>query len=94
MWYVGLYESEVGIKIAGKNINNLIYANDSTLMVESGEKRKSLLLSMKEESEKASLKLNIKKTKIMASGTITSWQIDGKKWKQWQIFFSWAPKSL
>ena len=71
MWYVGLYESEVGIKIAGKNINNLIYANDSTLMVESGEKRKSLLLSMKEESENVGLKLNIRETKIMASGPLT-----------------------
>ena len=79
MWYVELYESEVGIKIAGKNINNLTYANDSTLMVESGEKRKSLLLSMKEESEKAGLKFNIEKTKIMAPSPITSWQIDEEK---------------
>ena len=74
-----LDETKAGIKIAGKNINNLTYANDSTLMVESGEKRKSLLLSMKEESEKAGLKFNIEKTKIMAPSPITSWQIDEEK---------------
>ena len=78
MWHAGLYESEVGIKIAGRNINNLRYANDSTLMVESGEKRKSLLLSMKEESEKAGLKFNIQKMKIVASAPITLWQIEGE----------------
>ena len=73
----GLDEAQVGIKIAGRNINNLRYADDTTLMAESKEERKSLLMKMKEESEKVSLKLNIQKTKIMASGPITSWQIDG-----------------
>ena len=73
----GLEEAQAGIKISGRNINNLIYANDTTLMVESGEELKRLLMSMKE-SEKADLKLNIQKTKIMASGPITSSQIDGE----------------
>ena len=82
------------IKIAGRNFNNLRYADDMTQMAESEEELKSLLMRVKEESEKAGLKLNIQKTKIMASSPITSWQIDGKKWKQWQILFSWAPKSL
>ena len=72
----GLDEAQTGIKIAGRNINNLIYADDTTLMVESEEKLKSLLMKVKEESEKAGLKLNIQKTKIMVSGPITSWQID------------------
>ena len=72
----GLEETQAGIKIAGKNINNLRYADDTTLMTESEEKLKSLLMKLKEESEKASLKLNIQKSKIMASGTIISWQID------------------
>ena len=90
----GLEEAQAGIKIAGRNINNLIYAEDTTLMAESEEELKSLLMRVKEESEKAGLKLNIKTTKIMASGPITSWQIDGEKWKQCQISFSWAPKSL
>ena len=76
---VRLDESQAGIKIAGRNINNLRYADDSTLMAESKEELKSLLTKVKEKSEKASLKLNIKKTKIMASGPITSWQIDGGK---------------
>ena len=76
----GLQEAEAGIKIAGRNINNLRYADDTTLMAES-EKLKSLL-KVKEENEKAGLKLNIPKMKIMASGLITSWQIDGKQWKQ------------
>ena len=75
-------------------INNFIYADDITLMTESKEELKSLLIKVKEESEKDGLKLNIQKTKIMASGPIRSWQIDGEKWKQWQILFSWAPKSL
>ena len=78
----GLDEAQVGIKIAGRNINNLRYADDTTLMAEREEELKSLLMKVKEESEKAGLKLNIQKTKIMASGPITSWQIDGKQWKQ------------
>ena len=73
----GLDEAQAGIKIAGRNINNLRYADDTTLMAESEEEQKSFLMRMKEESEKAGLKLNIQKTKIMASGPITSWQIDG-----------------
>ena len=77
----GLDEAQAGIKIAGKNINNLRYADDTTLMAESEEELKSLLMKVKEESEKASLKLNIQKTKIMASGSITSWQIDGETMK-------------
>ena len=84
----GLAEAQAGIKTAGKNINNLRYADDTTLMAES-EELKSLLMKVKEESEKFGLKLNIQKTKIMASGPITSWQIDGKQWKQCQtLFFS------
>ena len=75
----GLEEAQAGIKIAGRNINNLRYTDDITLMAESEEELKSLLMTMKEESEKAGLKLNIQKTKIMASGPITSWQIDGEK---------------
>ena len=78
----GLDEAQAGIKIAGRNINNLRYADDTTLMAESEEELKSLLMKVKEESEKVGLKLNIKKMKIMASGPITSWQIDGKQWKQ------------
>ena len=74
----GLEEAQAGIKIAGRNINNLRYANDTTLMAESEEELKSLLMKVKEESEKIVLKLNIQKTKIMASGPITSWEIDGK----------------
>ena len=74
----GLEEAQAGIKIAGRNINNLRYADDTTLMAESEEELKSLLMKVKEESEKAGLKLNIQKTKIMASGPITSWQIDGE----------------
>ena len=74
----GLEEAQAGIKIAGRNINNLRYADDTTLMAESDEELKSLLLKVKEESEKVGLKLNIQKTKIMASGPITSWQIDGQ----------------
>ena len=75
---VGLEEAQAGIKIAGININNLRYADDTTLMVESEEELKSLLMKVKEESERAGLKLNIQKTKIMASGPITSWEIDGE----------------
>ena len=74
----GLEEAQAGIKIAGRNINNLRYADDTTLMAESEEELKSLLMKVKEESEKVGLKLNIQKTKIMASGPITSWQIDGE----------------
>ena len=76
-----LEEAQAGIKIAGRNINNLRYADDTTLMTES-EELKSLLVKVKEESEKTGLKLNIQKTKIMTSSPITSWQIDGEKWKQ------------
>ena len=79
----GLEEAQAGIKIAGRNINNLRYANDTTLMAESEQELKSLLMKVKEESEKVGSKLSIQKTKIMASGPITSWQIDGKQWKQW-----------
>ena len=78
----GLEETEAGIKIAGRNINHLRYVDDTTLMAESEEKLKSLLVKVKVESEKVGLKLNIQKTKIMASGPITSWQIDGEQWKQ------------
>ena len=76
MWNAGLYEAQKGIMIARRNINNLRYVDDTTLMAESKEELKSLLMKVKEESEKAALKLNIQKTKIMASGPITSWQID------------------
>ena len=89
----GLEEAQAGIKIAGRNINNLRYADDTTLMAESEEKLKSLLRKVKVESEKVGLKLNIQKTKIMASGPITSWEI-GKQWKQCQTLFFGAPKSL
>ena len=85
----GLEETQAGIKIAGRNINNLRYADDTTLMAESEEKLKSLLMKVKVESEKVGLKLNIQKTKIMASGPITS-----TLWKQCQTLFFWAPKSL
>ena len=87
-------KAQAGIKIARRNINNLRYWDDTTLMAESEEELKSLLMKMKEESEKVGLKLNIQKTKIMASGPITSWEIDGEKWKQCQTLFFWAPKSL
>ena len=90
----GLEEAQAGIKIARRIINNLRYVDDTTLMAESEGELKSLLMKVKEESEKVGLKLNIQKTKIMASGPITSWQIDGKQWKQWPTLFSWAPKSL
>ena len=87
----GLDEAQAGIKITRRNINNLSYADDTTLMGES-EELKSRLMRVKEESEKFGLKLNIQKTKIMASSPITSWQINGETWKQWQTLFSWAPK--
>ena len=79
---IGLDEAEAGIKIARRNINNLRYADDTTLKAESEEELKSLLMKVKEKSEKASLKFNVQKTKIMASSPITSWQIEGKQWKQ------------
>ena len=78
-----LEEAQAGIKIARRNINNLRYADDNTLIAESVEELKCFLMKVKEESEKVGLKLNIQKTKIMASGPITSWQIDGEKWEQW-----------
>ena len=87
MWNARLDETQAGIKIAGRNINNFRYADDTTLMTESEEELKSLLMKVKEENEKVGLKLNIQKTKIMASSLITWWQIDGEKWKQWQILF-------
>ena len=83
----GLEEAQAGIKIAGRNINNLRYADDTTLMAESKEELNNLLMKVKVESEKVGLKLNIQKTKIMASSPITSWQIDGKQWKQCQTLF-------
>ena len=88
----GLDEAQTGIKIARRNINNLRYVDDITLMAECKEELKSLLMKMKKESEKVGLKLNIQKTKIMASGPITSWQIDGETVEN--FLFSWAPKSL
>ena len=90
----GLEEAQAGIKIAGRNINNCRYADDNTLMAESEEEIKSLLMKVKVESEKVGLKFNIQETKLMASGPITSWQIYGETWKQWLTLFSWAPKSL
>ena len=89
----GLDEVQAGIKIAGRNINNLRYADDTTLMAESKE-LKSLLMKVKEESEKVGLKLNIQKTKIMASGPITSWQTDGETENSDRLYFFWSPKSL
>ena len=94
MWNVRLDEAQDRIIIAWKNVNNLRYADDTTLMAESEEELKSLLIKMKEESEKVGLKLNIQKTKIFASGPITSWEIDRKPWKQWLTLFWGAPKSL
>ena len=94
MWNAGLDEAQTRIKIARRNINNLRYADDSTLMAESEEELKSLLMKMKEESEKADLKPNIQKMKIMAPGPITSWQIDGETVKTVADYFLGAPKSL
>jgi len=94
IWNVRLNEAQAGIKIAKRNINNLRYADDTILMAEGKEELKNLLMKVKEESEKADLKLNIQKAKIKASGPITSWQIDGEKWKQWETLFVGAPKSL
>ena len=87
-------EAQVGIKIAGRNINNLRYANDTTLMAESEEELKSLFMKVKEESEKVGLKLNIQKMKIMASGPITSWQIDGETVETVADFIFLGSKSL
>ena len=94
MWNARLDEAQAGIKIAGRSINNLRYADDTTFMAESEEELKSLLIKVKEENEKAGLKLNIQKTQIMASSPITYGKWMGKQWKQWETFFSWAPKSL
>ena len=93
MWNDRQDESWAGIKIARRNIN-LRYADDTTLMAESEEEQKNLLMRVKENNEKAGLKLSIKNTKIMASGPITSWQIDGGKMEEVTVFFSWDPKSL
>ena len=90
----GLEEPQAGIKIAGRNINNLRYADDTTLMAESEEELKSLLMKLKEKGEKVGLQLNIEKTKIMASGPITSWEIDGVTVETVADFIFWAPKSL
>ena len=90
-----LEEAQAGIKIAGRNLNNLRYADDTTIMAETEEELKSFLMKVKVESEKVGLKLNIQKTKIMASGPITSWQIDGETVSDFiYLFFFWAPKSL
>ena len=91
MWNAELDETQAGIKIAGKNNNNLRYADDTTLMAESEEELKSLLMKVKEESEKAGLNLNIQKTKIKASAPITSWQIDGETMKTVRDFIFSAP---
>ena len=93
MRHARLDELQAGIKIARRNINSLRYADDTTLMAES-EELKSLLMKVKKESEKVGLKLNIQKTKIMASSPITLWQMMRKQWKQWLTLFFWAPKSL
>ena len=94
MGNVRLDEAQAGIKIAGRNINNLRYADDTTILAESEKELKSLLLKVKEESEKVGLKLNIQKMKIMASGPITSWQIDGETVETVADFIFWSPKSL
>ena len=94
MWNARLDEAQAGIKIAWRNTNNLRYADDTTLMAESEEELKSLLMKMKKESEKVGLKLNIQKTMIMASGPTTSWEIDGETVETVSDFIFWAPKSL
>ena len=91
---VGLEEAQAGIKIAGRNINNLRYADDTTLVAESEEELKSLFMKVKEESEEVGLKVNIQKMKIMASGPITTWEIDGEQWKLYQTLLFGAPVSL
>ena len=90
----GLYEAQTGIKIAGRNINNLTYADDTTFMAESEEELKSLLMKVKEQSENVGLKRNIQKSNIMASGPITSWQIDGETVVKVTDFIFWASKLL
>ena len=90
----GLWEAQAGIKIAGRNINNFRYADDTNLMEESEEELKSLLMKVKEKREKVGLKLNIQKTKIMASSPVISWQVYGKTVKQWLTLFWGAPQSL
>ena len=92
MWNAGLGESQAGIKAVGRNINNLRYADDTTLMAESEEELQSLLMKVKEESKKVGLKLNIQKTKIMASGPITSWEIDGETVETVSDFIFWDSK--
>ena len=92
---MGIYHaSQAGIKIARRNIKNLRYADDTTLMADSEEELKSLLMKVKEESEKVGLNLSIQKTKIMASGPITSWEIDGETVESFRLYFFWASKSL
>ena len=90
----GLEEAQTGINIARRNINNLRYADDTTLMAESEEELKNLLMKVEEDSEKVVFKLSIQKTKIMASSPITHGKYMGKQWKQWLTLFFWAPKSL
>ena len=94
MWHLGLDGAQAGIKIAGRNINNLRYADDTTLIAEGEEELKSLLMKVKEVSEKVGLKVIIQKTKITASGPITSWEIDGETVETVSDFVFWAPKSL
>ena len=94
MWNARLDEAQAGIKVAGRNINNLRYADDTTLMAENEEELKSLLMKVKVESEKVGLKLNIQKTNIMASGPISLWQIDGETMETGTGFIFWAPESL
>ena len=94
MWNAGLDEAQAGIKTARRDINNLKYTDDTTLMAENEEELKSLLMTVKEENEKVCLKLNIQKTKIMASGPITSWQIDGETMETVTHFILGAPRSL
>ena len=94
MWNAGLDEAQAEVKISGRNINNLRYADNTTFMAESKEELKSLLMKVKEESEKVGLKLNFEKTKIVASGPIKSWQIDGETVKTVADFIFWASESL
>ena len=94
MWNDGVDEAQARIKTAGRNISNLRYADDTTVMAESEEELKSLLMKVKEESEKVGLKLNIQKTRIVTSGPITSWQIDGETMEAVTDFIFWPPKSL
>ena len=94
MWNAGLDEAQAGIKVSGRNISNLRYADDTILMAESEEELKSLLMKVKDETEKAGFKFNIQNTRIMASGPITSWQIDGETEETEMNFIFWDPKSL